>query len=67
MLHASDWEGVELALSSTNAVEHLSLPYDPAVVPPLFRRLPNQLEFRSLDQCGACELWGLCDVIGVSP
>ena len=24
------WEGVELALSSTNAVEHLSLPYDPA-------------------------------------
>ena len=30
MLHASDWEGVELALSSTNAVEHLSLPFDPA-------------------------------------
>ncbi|MET0997048.1 MAG: hypothetical protein ABWY20_24605 [Mycobacterium sp.] len=28
--HSSDWEGVELALSSTNAVEHLSLPYDPA-------------------------------------
>ena len=25
------------------------------------------LEFRSLDQCGACELWGVCDVIGVSP
>ena len=24
------WEGVELALSSTNAVEHQSLPYDPA-------------------------------------
>ena len=24
------WEGVELALSSTNAIEHLSLPYDPA-------------------------------------
>ena len=24
------WEGVKLALSSTNAVEHLSLPYDPA-------------------------------------
>ena len=30
VLHPSDWEGVELALSSTNAVEHLSLPYDPA-------------------------------------
>ena len=28
--HPTDWEGVELALSSTNAVEHLSLPYDPA-------------------------------------
>ena len=27
---SSDWEGVELALSSTNAIEHLSLPYDPA-------------------------------------
>lgn len=25
-----DWEGVELALATTNAVEHLSLPYDPA-------------------------------------
>jgi hypothetical protein len=25
-VHSSDWEGVELALSSTNAVEHLSLP-----------------------------------------
>ena len=24
------WEGVELALSSINAIEHLSLPYDPA-------------------------------------
>jgi len=24
------WEGVELALLSTNAIEHLSLPYDPA-------------------------------------
>ena len=24
------WEGVELALSSTTAIEHLSLPYDPA-------------------------------------
>ena len=26
----TDWEGVELALSSQNAIEHLSLPYDPA-------------------------------------
>ena len=31
VLHPTDWEGgVELALSSTNAIEHLSLPYDPA-------------------------------------
>src|SRR6478752_4762812 len=30
VLHPTDWESVELALSSTNAVEHLSLPYDPA-------------------------------------
>lgn len=30
VLHPSDWETVELALSSTNAVEHLALPYDPA-------------------------------------
>src|SRR4029079_14400740 len=30
VLHPTDWEGVERALSSTNAVEHLSLPYDPA-------------------------------------
>jgi HK97 family phage major capsid protein len=30
VLHPSDWEGIELALASTNAVEHLSLPYDPA-------------------------------------
>ena len=30
VLNPTDWEGVELALSSTNAVEHLSLPYDPA-------------------------------------
>jgi HK97 family phage major capsid protein len=30
VLHPSDWEGVELALSSTNAIEHMSLPYDPA-------------------------------------
>ena len=30
VLHPTDWEGVELALSSTNAVEHLSLPFDPA-------------------------------------
>ena len=30
VLHPTDWEGVELALSSTNAVEYLALPYDPA-------------------------------------
>ena len=30
VLHPTDWEGVESALSSTNAIEHLSLPYDPA-------------------------------------
>ena len=30
VLHPTDWEGVELALSCTNAIEHLSLPYDPA-------------------------------------
>ena len=30
VVHPTDWEGVELALSSMNAVEHLSLPYDPA-------------------------------------
>ena len=30
VLHPTDWESVELALSSTNAIEHLSLPYDPA-------------------------------------
>ncbi len=30
MVHPTDWEGVELALSSTSAIEHLSLPYDPA-------------------------------------
>ena len=30
MLHPIDWESVELALASTNAIEHLSLPYDPA-------------------------------------
>jgi hypothetical protein len=28
VLTAADWEGIELALSSTNAVEHLALPYD---------------------------------------
>jgi hypothetical protein len=33
VLHPTDWESVELALSSTNAVEHLSLPYDPATRP----------------------------------
>ena len=30
VLHPTDWEGVELALTSTTAIEHLSLPYDPA-------------------------------------
>jgi HK97 family phage major capsid protein len=30
VLHPTDWEGVELALASQAAVEHLSLPYDPA-------------------------------------
>jgi hypothetical protein len=30
VLHPTDWEGVELALSSTAAIEHLSLPFDPA-------------------------------------
>jgi HK97 family phage major capsid protein len=30
VLHPLDWEGVELALSSQAAIEHLSLPYDPA-------------------------------------
>jgi hypothetical protein len=28
VLHPTDWEGVELALASSNAIEHLSLPYD---------------------------------------
>jgi hypothetical protein len=30
VLHPSDFEIIELALSTTNAVEHLGLPYDPA-------------------------------------
>ena len=30
VLHPSDWESVELALSSTNSIEHQGLPYDPA-------------------------------------
>ena len=30
LLNPADWEGVELALSSTNSVEHQGLPYDPA-------------------------------------
>ena len=30
VLNPADWEGIALALSSTNAIEHLSLPYDPA-------------------------------------
>src|SRR6478736_255820 len=37
VLHPTDWEGVELALSSTNAIEHLSLPYDPATRPAVRR------------------------------
>ncbi|WP_232425761.1 phage major capsid protein [Mycobacterium sp. JS623] len=30
VLHPSDFEAIELLLSTTNAVEHLSLPYNPA-------------------------------------
>ena len=30
MLHPTDWESVELALATQTAIEHLSLPYDPA-------------------------------------
>jgi hypothetical protein len=30
VLHPSDFESIELLLSTTNAVEHLSLPYNPA-------------------------------------
>ena len=30
VVHPTDWETVELALSSVNSVEHMSLPYDPA-------------------------------------
>lgn len=30
VLHPTAWEGVELALASTNAIEHMALPYDPA-------------------------------------
>jgi hypothetical protein len=30
VLHPSDFETIELLLSTTNAVEHLSLPYNPA-------------------------------------
>lgn len=29
-LTPADWAAIEIALSSTNAVEHLSLPYEPA-------------------------------------
>lgn len=28
VLHPTDWEGVELTLSSTNSIEHQGLPYD---------------------------------------
>ena len=31
VLNPSDFESIELALSTTNAVEHLGLPYDPAL------------------------------------
>jgi hypothetical protein len=30
VLHPTDWEGVEVALSAQNAIEHMGLPYDPA-------------------------------------
>ena len=30
VLHPSDFEGIELALASTNAIEHMSLPFDAA-------------------------------------
>lgn len=30
LMHPTDWETLELALSTTNAIEHMSLPYDPA-------------------------------------
>lgn len=30
IVHPEDWEGIELALSSVNAIEHMSLPYDAA-------------------------------------
>jgi hypothetical protein len=30
VLHPDDWEGIELAISSVNAIEHMSLPYDAA-------------------------------------
>lgn len=30
VVNPTAWEGVELALASTNAVEHMALPYDPA-------------------------------------
>lgn len=29
VLHPLDWEAIELAIASTNAIEHMSLPYDP--------------------------------------
>lgn len=30
VLHPNDWEATELLVSSTNAIEHMNLPYDPA-------------------------------------
>jgi hypothetical protein len=50
--------------SSKNAFRvSVSLPGLPQMILPV----SWSLEFRSLDRCGACELWGVCDVIGVSP
>ena len=34
VVHPTDWEGVELALSSVSEVEHMSLPYDAASTAP---------------------------------
>lgn len=30
VLHPNDWEAIELLVSSTTAIEHMNLPYDPA-------------------------------------
>ena len=52
VLHPTDWEGVELALSSTNAIEHLSLPYDPAT-----RRLFGVPIVATVSQAA---VWAMC-------